>query len=127
MNDPSAAYWEGARGGRLVLQRCSDCSRVRHYPQLLCPTCHSLAVEHVDAAGTGTVHSWTATHHAFDPAVADDVPYVLVTVDLPEGVRVLGRLSGGEPPRLGLPVRLTFASGAEERPLLVFVPQRGAT
>jgi uncharacterized OB-fold protein len=126
MSELSEAYWRGAAEGRLVLQRCADCGRVRHYPQLLCPACQSIAVEHIEGVGTGTVHSWTVAHHAFSPDLVDEVPYVLVTVDLPEGVRMLGRLSGEEPPSIGLPVRVTFAPDAEERPLPVFVPDRGA-
>lgn len=125
MTELTDAYWEGARKGRLVLQRCGDCGLVRHYPQLLCPACHSFAVEHVDAAGTGSVHSWTVSHHAFNANVADDVPYVLVTVELPEGVRVLGRLDGE--PSTGLPVRVSFAQQGGQTPLLRFVPDEGAT
>lgn len=126
MSELSDAYWEGAREGRLVLQRCGDCGQVRHYPQLLCPACQSLVIEHFDAAGTGTVHSWTVAHHAFSKEVADEVPYVLVTVDLAEGVRMLGRLGGNASPATGLPVRLTWTTAADERPLPVFVTDKGA-
>lgn len=126
MSELSDAYWQGAREGRLVLQRCGDCGLVRHYPQLLCPACQSFSIEHVDAAGTGIVHSWTVSHHVFNPDIADDVPYTLVTVDLAEGVRALGRLDGDEQPRIGMPVRISFAPGPEERPLPVFLPDKGA-
>ncbi|HEY1969469.1 MAG TPA: OB-fold domain-containing protein [Pseudonocardia sp.] len=118
----SQAYWEGARRGRLVLQRCGGCGRVRHYPQPLCPGCHSFAVEHFEAAGRGTVHSWTVAHHAFSPEVRDEVPYVLVTVDLDESVRLLGRLAGTTPPRIGLPVTVAFEPAGAERPIPVFTP-----
>lgn len=104
----SAAYWAGAEQGTLVLQRCGNCGKTRHYPRLLCDACYSPGVEPFEALGTGTVHSWTATEHAFDPSLGDDVPYVLVTVDLAEGVRLLGRLVGDERVRIGQPVRVDF-------------------
>ncbi|RZT87136.1 hypothetical protein EV383_4044 [Pseudonocardia sediminis] len=112
-DDLSTGYWDGARRGALVLQRCTACGHVRHYPTLLCPVCHSDGVEPLEACGRGTVHSWTVAHHAFDPAFADDLPYTLVTVDVEEGPRVLARL---EPDTAGLqigrPVTIGFAPGA---------------
>jgi uncharacterized OB-fold protein len=106
--DLSRPYWQAARRGQLVLQRCSQCGQIRHYPRLLCRVCHSRESEFVPASGQGQVHSWTVTHHVFHPAFAHEVPYVLVTVDLHEGVRALGRWDGAEL-ALGLPVQAYFA------------------
>jgi len=103
----SEAYWEGARRGVLVVQRCDGCGALRHYPRALCDLCYSFAWSPAELDGAGTVHSWTVAHHAFSPDVADELPYVLVTVDMIDRVRVLGRLEGA-PPSLGLPVRLGF-------------------
>lgn len=122
---PSRDYWAGVERGELVLQRCGDCGQVRHYPRMLCARCHSFAVEPVTATGRGEVHSWTVTHHVFDPAVGGDVPFALVTVDLDEGVRALARFSEIEQLRPGLPVRLEFRSGPGERQVPVFVPDAG--
>lgn len=116
----SQGFWDGTREGRLMLQRCGACGTIRHYPQPLCPRCQSMAVEWVEASGRGRVHSWTVAHHAYHPAFKGEVPYVLVTVDLEEGVRQMGRLEGDKPPgdsagrlRLGLPVRLFFEPAAD--------------
>lgn len=119
----SQPYWDGTAAGQLVLQRCSSCGRVRHYPQLVCPKCHSLGVEAVVASGQGTVHSWTVAHHAFHPAFSDDLPYTLVIVDLAEGPRALGRFdpAAHEHLRIGLRVRVRFVAGAEGVALPVFV------
>lgn len=123
---PSEPYWAAARQGRLVLQRCAACATVRHYPQPLCPRCYSFDVEHFEASGRGAVHSWTETHHPFEPSVADQVPYVLVTVDLAEGVRVLGRMTPGDRPRLGMPVTIRFRSTPGEEPRLEVSADPGA-
>ncbi len=121
MAELSDAYWAGAADGRLVLQRCAACGHIRHYPQALCPVCHSFDVEHVTAGGHGTVHSWTICHHAFTPDVRDQVPYTLVTVDMDEGVRVLGRFKGEVSPRLDLPVTVRI-DRTGDRPTPVFSP-----
>lgn len=94
-NALSAPYWQAAAQGRLVLQKCAGCGKVRHYPRLLCDACYSDRTEWIQASGRGKVHSWTVCHHAYHPAFVPDVPYVLVTVDLEEGVRALGRWGGG--------------------------------
>ncbi|MGQ0631876.1 MAG: Zn-ribbon domain-containing OB-fold protein [Sporichthyaceae bacterium] len=117
----STAYWAGAARGVLVVQRCADCGTPRHYPRAVCAHCYSFATEHVEHDGRGTVHSWTVAHHSFDPAMANDVPYVLVTVDLGDGMRALGRLRDAEP-ALDLPVRLAFEPDANGEPMPTFHP-----
>lgn len=106
----SARYWEGLNERKLLLQKCHGCGKIRHYPQPMCPTCHSMEVEWVEASGQGTVHSWTITHHAFHPGFREDLPCILATVDLKEGVRLNAQLRGVEAGdlRIGLPVRLAF-------------------
>ncbi len=94
-NALSQPYWEAALDGRLVLQCCAACTKVRHYPRLLCDRCYSSEVNWIPARGRGTVHSWTVAHHAFHAAFAAELPYTLVTVDLEEGVRALGLWRGG--------------------------------
>jgi uncharacterized OB-fold protein len=105
-------YWEGSARGVLVLQRCAACGKVRHYPQLTCTECYSDACDWIEATGLGEIHSWTICHHAFHPGFSGDVPYALVTVDLKEDVRALGRwgLPGGEGLQLGLPVTSYFSA-----------------
>lgn len=104
ISELSRPYWEAAAQGQLVLQRCSVCGKMRHYPRLLCDNCYSDAVEWIPSSGAGTVHSWTVAHHAFHPAFAAELPYTLVTIDLDEGVRALGRWRGEVALSLGLKV-----------------------
>lgn len=118
----SRPYWEAAAQGRLVLQRCADCGKLRHYPRYLCDLCYSATVNWQPASGRGTIHSWTVANHSFHPAFATEVPYVLVTVDLEEGVRALGRWRGSSGLAIGQPVQGGFEirqGGA----YLVFTPR----
>lgn len=103
----SRPYWEGAAAGRLMIQRCAGCGKLRHYPRLLCDTCYSDAVEWIEASRRGAIHSWTVSHHAFHPAFKAEAPYTLVTVDLEEGVRALGRWVG-DTPTIGQKVQGSF-------------------
>ena len=116
----SRPYWDAAAEGRLVIQRCASCGKLRHYPRLLCDHCYSDAADWAPASGRGKVHSWTVCHHAFHPGFAAELPYTLVTVDLEEGVRALGRWQGGEF-AIGTPVqgRFELSPGRSE---LVFDP-----
>src|SRR5918997_2818155 len=111
----SLPYWEGLKRRRLVLQRCAGCGRVRHYPRPLCDGCRSFAVEWIEASGDASVHSWTVAHHPFHPAFRGELPYALVTADLPEGVRLLARLRGAGPEALrpGLALRVGFEDDGE--------------
>lgn len=120
----SAPYWEGARAGRLMLQRCSACGKVRHYPQLLCGHCQSDQVEWIQSSHRAKVHSWTVAHHAFHPGFAEELPYTLVIADMDEGVRVMGRYRSGTPLALDLPLQLHFEPDAQETPVPVFRPAR---
>ncbi len=116
-------FWEGAKAGRLRLQRCKDCGTVTYYPRPACMRCLSLNLEWVDTVGTGTVYSYTVTRLA--PAgFKEDVPYVLVSVDLPEGQRILATLVDCAPDqaRIGMPVRVDFRQVTGDISLPVFRP-----
>jgi uncharacterized protein len=118
----SRPYWEGLALHRLLLQRCADCGRIRHYPRPLCDGCLSFASDWVEASGEATVHSWTVAHHPFHPAFRAELPYTLVTADLPEGVRLLAQLRGAGPEvlRSGLRLRLDYEDIDLELTLPVF-------
>ena len=115
-------YWDGLREHRLRLQTCADCGKVRHYPRPMCDACWSMNTRWIDASGRGSVHSWTITHYAFHPGFKGDLPYILLTVDLPEGVRMNAQARGIEPSalRVGLPVKVAFDPVKPDLTLPVF-------
>lgn len=109
IDEDSAFYWDGLSEHRLLLQECTACSRRRFPPMPSCPYCGDPGFEIVESDGRGTVYSWIVVHLAFDPAFEADVPYVIATVDLEGGGRVVARL---EAPRESiapdLPVTATY-------------------
>lgn len=75
---------------------CAQCGR-QSFPQRdLCPHCGGAQVRDVDLSRYGDVVSWTVVHQAPPPL---ETPYRLVTVDLDDGVRLLGRAVGS--PEIG--------------------------
>jgi len=106
-NEP---YWEGLKTHRLMIQQCSGCGALRHYPRPMCDRCYSMEYGWQEVDGRGDVHSWTVTHHPFHPGFKRDVPYITVTVDLDCGVRLQAPLvgAGAEALRTGLPLIVGF-------------------
>ena len=93
----SQAFWDAAARGELVVQRCSDCGSLRHYPQPLCPACTSAEYDWAPLSGRGVIYSYTVSHRAFHPAWKEHAPYVLATIELQEGIRMITDLLGVDP------------------------------
>ncbi|MFI7589762.1 bifunctional MaoC family dehydratase N-terminal/OB-fold nucleic acid binding domain-containing protein [Spongisporangium articulatum] len=109
-------FWSGVHQRELRLQRCEACGQVRHPPGPVCIACGAEKPGYVVAAGTGTVHSYVVHHHP--PTPGRTPPYVVVLVDLTEGVRMLGELVGVDPldpgaVSVGMPVELTWQDGGD--------------
>jgi uncharacterized OB-fold protein len=104
----TAFFWEGTARHELRIQRCGGCGVLRHPPGPMCPACGAAKPEYVVAAGTGEVYSYVVHHHP--PVPGRQLPIVIALVQLTEGVRMVGELTGTEPEkvRIGLPVRVSF-------------------
>lgn len=116
-----AFYWDGLAMGELRVRVCDSCERGAFPPMPSCPHCGHEHGRVVTSSGEATLYTWTVCHVAFDPQFADDVPYVVGVVDLPEGARLVARIEGVPHDELdaGLPV-VARIDGSR----LVFVPAR---
>jgi uncharacterized OB-fold protein len=128
-NRDSKPYWDALHEGRLVIQACAACGKLRHYPRPVCDACFSMEVTWRQASGRGRIHSWTVAHHPFHPGFKSELPYVLATVDLEEDVRMVAQLRGVAPDEVavGLPVEVAFDRATEELTLPVFLRQGTAS
>lgn len=119
-------YFEEARKHRLVFQRCDACGKAVFYLRTVCPFCTSEQLSVVAAEGRGEIYSFTTHFRAALPSFADDVPYTVVLVDLPEGVRVLADMVECRPEdvRVGMPVEVLFDDVTDELTLPRFRPCR---
>ena len=112
----SQGFWEAARRSELVIQRCRDCRAWRHYPQPMCPDCHSMDWEWEPVSGRGVIHSYIVAHQAFHAHWADKVPYVVATIELEEGVRMVDDMLNLDPAavKIGLAVEVIFDKLSDE-------------
>lgn len=110
INMDAAPFWDGCRHHELRFQRCAKCGRVRWPASFLCPECLSSEAESVVLPPEGTLYSYVVMQKPFHPDVADLVPYVVATVDLAEGVRIVTNLVDADLTQLrcGDPVTITF-------------------
>jgi uncharacterized OB-fold protein len=118
-DDQSAEFWRAASEHVLAVARCSRCERLSHPPDVICPHCGSTDPEFAFApmSGRATVMSWTVVRRSFLPGFDDDLPYLLVDVELADApdVRMIGMLLDGPDAvlRVGAPVRVAFEDVAE--------------
>jgi len=121
VNETTKPYWDGARLGKLLLQRCNACRTVVHYPRAWCSKCWATDLEWIEATGRGHVITFTIVHQAPYESYAADVPYVLAVIRLEEGPQMMANVLGVDPSRMRveLPVHVVF----EERGDGFRVPQ----
>lgn len=117
-DERSAAFFDAARNGRLLLQRCRDSGTIATPNAQTCPECGSSAFEAIPASGLGRLISWTVVHRAPTSILADAVPYLAAVVELEEGPWLLVRLlasSGAKDGRLGVgaPVQAKFVPSGQ--------------
>ena len=124
-SDESAPFWEATRRSELVLPWCRDCHRPFWYPRAICPRCLGDTVEWRGASGHGAVYAASVQHLPGPGRDAADGPYVVVLVDLEEGVRVMGNVMECAPDAvtIGLAVRASWQPLSDGRQLLQFVPR----
>ena len=84
---------------RLIGGKCSACGRHQFPRGPLCPYCGSDDVAEALLSPNGTLWMWTAVT-APPPGYQGDVPYGFGVVELPEGVRVITRLTEPDPSAL---------------------------
>ncbi|MBU6283644.1 Zn-ribbon domain-containing OB-fold protein [bacterium] len=97
-------FWDGLKQGKILVQRCKGCARLRHPPRPMCPHCNSLLWDTIEASGRGTLHSFVLPRHPQWPWF--EGTYVVALVDLEEGLRLVTNLVDVDPAEvtIGMPV-----------------------
>jgi len=118
----NAPFYEAARRGELVFQRCSSCRTFRHYPRPICPRCLARSYTWEKASGRGRVHTWTIVRGPTLPAFEHRLPYNVVDVLLEEGVHFVSEVLDCPPEaiRAGMAVQAAFVPVTEEITLVKF-------
>lgn len=120
----SDPYWQAAREGRLLIQRCTACGTFFSYARPFCPVCWSEQVTWVHASGAATLYTWSVVHVNDLPAFKDLVPYVAAIVDLAEGPRMASMIVDcpHDQLRIGMPLTVGFFAASDEISLPAFRP-----
>jgi uncharacterized OB-fold protein len=110
VTDPlTAPFWDAARRGRLVIQRCTACGELRWPPLVGCPECHGRGTTWDEVHPTGTIWSFVVYHRAFAAELKDEIPYTVAMVHLDDGPYLVGRFEdAGGPPVIGDRVTAVF-------------------
>ena len=89
-------FWDGAKAGRLLFQRCQTCSNWQHPPGPTCTACVSIDLRFEPVGSSGTIFGYTIMYHAGDRRFAAAIPYATVIVELDgaKGVLMAGNLLG---------------------------------
>jgi len=116
-------YWDGAKRGELLLQRCEECSKTYFPPRPFCPACGSRKVSVVKASGKATLYSYVINHRA---APGFTAPYAIAVVELAEGPRLMTNIvdcpQTPEALQLDMALEVTFAALDDTITLPVFRP-----
>ncbi len=109
-------FFDGARAGRLMVQKCDGCGKLRFPAHDLCSKCNSTDSRWVPVSGRGEIFSFNIMHQVYHPGFAGEVPYAVVIVELEEGCKFVSNLLGVEPHEIkcGMPVEVTFEKLSDE-------------
>ncbi|MGY1739424.1 MULTISPECIES: Zn-ribbon domain-containing OB-fold protein [unclassified Blastococcus] len=100
-------FFQAARRGELVVQRCDRCDAVLHVPRARCHTCGSWDTRWQPVSGRATLLTWTGVAHQVHPAYPP--PYTVVLVELDDcGAHLVGSVPGTPSLRAGQPMEVWF-------------------
>jgi len=110
MTSETKAFWDGCAQGGLKYQTCDRCGEVQVVPRTLCSSCHHTGLSWSESEGVGEIVSYTTVMRAPLPQFKEDVPYVIVLVDMAEGFRLMANVKGDTSHlAIGTSVRVGFS------------------
>jgi len=119
-NELDAPYWQGLSEELLRIQQCVHCAGWQWGPEWVCHHCLSDEVTFVEVAPEGVIYSYERVWHPVHPALADQGPYLVVLVSLPQAgnVRLVGNLLGDpmQEVRIGARVKGVFEHHLDGQP-----------
>ena len=123
-DEASAEFYAGAKDGKLMLLRCSQCGRYRLPGRERCDDCWSTDIEWAQASGRGKLYSFGVMHRQYHPAFADALPYHFAIVELEEGPRLVSNIVDcpDDQLRVDMPLQAVYDSVSDETTLIRFRP-----
>jgi uncharacterized OB-fold protein len=122
VNKDTQFFWDGLKGGKLLIQHCQNCDQLQHPPGACCKHCQSFDLGAIESCGRGEIHSFVRMHHPIQPPFEAGHPIVLVQLE--EGTRIIAGFINSTPEqvRIGEKVKLTITRCDDEVTLALFEP-----
>lgn len=89
-------YSEALKQQKLMGLECNSCGTITVPPKMVCRSCASLDLKIAELKGAGKIQTFTVCNVAPEGR-EDEVPYIVVLVELDEGPWLMGRLVGVDP------------------------------
>jgi hypothetical protein len=89
-------YNQALKENKLLGLKCQECGTITVPPKMVCRKCTSPALEIVQLSGKGKIQTF-ATVYVAPEGRENDVPYIIVLVELDEGPWIMGNLAGVDP------------------------------
>jgi uncharacterized OB-fold protein len=123
-DDKNRPFFDGARVGKLRLQRCDACGGWMFPVRKRCQHCGSTKLAWADASGRGTLYSHGQLQREYHPRHAGRLPVLLAQVDLEEGVRMNTNLveCDAASVKAGMKLRVRFETSPAGEAVPVFEP-----
>ncbi|HMA81894.1 MAG TPA: Zn-ribbon domain-containing OB-fold protein [Candidatus Binatia bacterium] len=120
-------FWDGAKAGKLMMQKCGNCGTWVFPPRPVCGDCASEKLEWVPVSGKGKIFCFTIIREVVGTALrgfGPDIPYVTAWVDLDDGPRFCSNVIGCpiEQVRIDMPVEVVFQDSGDGITLPKFKP-----
>ena len=115
--DPdSKTYWDAAKSNKLMVQYALDTNEYFLYSKKLTNSQDSSNIEWKEVSGQGEIYSYTVIHAPAGPAFTDEVPYVVASITLKEGARIISNIitDNIEDISIGDKVKVVFDKEDEE-------------
>ena len=100
VNKDTQFFWDGLKGGKLLIQHCQNCDQLQHPPGACCKHCQSFDLDAIEAG------------------------HPIILVQLEEGTRIIAGFINSTPEqvRIGEKVKLTITRCDDEVTLALFEP-----
>lgn len=120
----SEEFWQATKQHKLLIQNCQNCGANIFYPRKYCPECWSGDLGWIEASGRARIYSFSVMMDMVEPMFMPDLPYVLATVNLEEGIRMTTRIVECNPEdvKIDMEVEAVFEDISPECALPMFRP-----
>lgn len=121
-------FWKATKQHKLLIQNCRNCGANIFYPRKYCPECWSGELGWIEASGKARIFSFSVMMDMVEPKFMADLPYVLATVNLEEGIRMTTRIVECKPEdvKIDMDVEVVFEDISPDCALPMFRPANPA-